>query len=104
MFPFTLVTDNVLLGMSDIDIPSITYTLPSFETSLANLSDYDTDENSHISITSQYATVQEVASMELSGKDFSIFHMNIRSHSLYHDELHVLFSSLKINFEVIGLL
>ena len=31
MFPFTLVTDNVLLGLSDIDMPSITGTLPSFE-------------------------------------------------------------------------
>ena len=89
-------------------MPSITDTLPSFEavcqlTSLPNLSDYDTDENLHIRITSQYATVQEVASMELSDKDFSLFHMNIRSHSLHHDELHALLSSLNIYFQVIGL-
>ena len=71
--------------------------------SLPNLSDYDTDENLHISITSQYATVQEVASMELSDKDFTLFHMNIRSHSLHHDELHALLSILNINFQVIGL-
>ena len=108
IFPFTLVTDNVLLGMSDIAMPSITDTLPSFEavsqlTSLPNLSDYDTDENLHIRITSQYATVQEVASMELSDKDFRLFHMNIRSHSLHHDELHALLSSLNVNFQVIGL-
>ena len=108
MFPFSLVTDNVLLGLSDMDMPSITDTLPSFEivsqvSSLPNLTDYDTDEKLHISITSQYATVQEVASMELSDKDFTLFHMNIRSHSLHHGELHVPLSSLNINFQVIGL-
>ena len=36
--------------------------------------------------------------------DFTLFHMNIGSHSLHHDELHALLSSLNINFQVIGLL
>lgn len=108
IFPFTLETDEMLLALNDIDIPSITDTLPSFEivsklTNLPNLSDYDTDENLNLNITSQYATVSEVASMELSDKDFSLFHMNIRSHSLHFEELHALLSSLNINFQVIGL-
>ena len=89
-------------------MPSITDTLPSLEivsqlTNLPNLSYYDPDENLNTNITSQYATVQEVASMELSDKDFILFHMNIRSHSLHFDELHALLSSLNINFQAIGL-
>ena len=103
-----LETDNVLLGLNDIDMPSITDTLPSFEivsqlTNLPNLSDYDPDENLNTNITSQYATVQKMVSMELSDKDFTLFHMNIRSHSLHFDELHALLPSLNINFQALGL-
>ena len=77
----TLETDSVLLGSNDIDMPSITDTLPSFEivsqlTNLPNLFDYDPDENLNTNITSQYTTVQEVASMKLSDKNFTLFHMN----------------------------
>ena len=50
-------------------MPSITDTLASFEivtqlTSLPILSDYYRDEYLHVNTTSQYATVQEVASMQ----------------------------------------
>ena len=102
IFPFTLEYDTVFLGLNDIAMPSTTDSLPSFEilsrlTNLPNLSDYDTDENLNHNITSQYATVQEVASMELSEKDFSLFLMNIRSQSLHFDELHAL-----MIFEITG--
>ncbi len=78
IFPFTLETDTVLLGLNDIDIPSIIDLLPSFEivsqlTYLLNLSVYDTDENLNSNITSQYNTVQELASMKLSEKDLHFF-------------------------------
>ena len=48
IFPFTLESDLVLLGLNEIDIPSLTESLPSFEISsrlanLPNLSDYDAD-------------------------------------------------------------
>ena len=109
MFPFTGEPDDVLLALNDIDLPSIIADfLPSFEissklTNLPNLADYDTDENMSLSISSQYSTVQEIASMEVSKKDLSFFHMNIRSLPLHFDELHALLSCLKIDFHVIGL-
>ena len=108
IFPFTLVNDTVFFGLNEIEMPSITDSLPSFEilskvSNLPNLSDYDTDENINSNITSEYASVKDIASMELSDKDFALFHMNIRSHSLHFDEFHALLSSLSINFQVIGL-
>lgn len=44
IFPFTLESDFILLGLNDIDIPSLTESLPSFEissklTNVPNLSD-----------------------------------------------------------------
>lgn len=106
-FPFTLESDEVLLGLSGINLPSLADCLPSFEiasklTNLPNLSDYDTDENLNLNISSQYCTVEEVAAMAVPDKDLSLFHMNIRSLSLHFDELHALLSCLNINFQVIG--
>ena len=56
IFPFTLESDTVFLGLNDINMPAITDTLPFFEivsqlTNLPNLSDYDTDENLNSNIT-----------------------------------------------------
>ena len=50
LFPFTLESDEVLLGLNGISLPSLADCLPSFEilptlTNLPNLSDYDTDKN-----------------------------------------------------------
>ena len=108
MFPFTLESDEVLLGLNGFNLPSLVDSLPSFEipsklTNLPNLSDYDTDENLNLNISSQYCTVEEIASMAVPDKDLSLFHMNIRSLSLHFDELHALLSCLNVNFEVIGL-
>ena len=108
MFPFTLESDKVLLGLNGFNLPSLVGSLPSFErsskvTNLPNLSDYDADENLNLNITSQYCTVEEVASMAVPDKDLSLFHMNIRSLSLHFDELHALIPCLNVNFQVIGL-
>ena len=70
MVPFGCESDDVLLPLSAIDLPSIIDFLPSFEissdlTNLPNLADYDTDENIGLSISSKYSPVQEVASMEV---------------------------------------
>ena len=108
LFPFTLESDEVLLGLNGISLPSLADSLPSFETSstltnLPNLSDYDTDENLNLNISSQYCTVEEVASMAVPNTDLSLFHMNIGSLSLHFDELHPLLTCLNVNFQVIGL-
>ena len=70
---------------------------------MPNLSDYDIDENININLSSQYYSLQEMAALEVSYKDLAIFHMNIRSLSLHYEEFHALLSSLKIDFQVIGL-
>ena len=97
MFP-----ENEILGTQCAD------SLPSFEisstlTNLPNLSDYDTDENLNLNISSQYCTVEEVTSMAVPDTDLSLFHMNIRSLSLHFDKLHPLLTCLDVNFQVIGL-
>ena len=108
LFPFTLESDEVLLGLNGISLPSIADSLPSFEitsqlTNLSNLSDYDSDENYSFHINSQYCSVEDVSTMPVSDKDLSIFHMNIRSLGLHIDELHALLSCLDVKFHVIGL-
>ena len=109
IFPFTLVPDSVLQGTNDLEILS-NYQLsnPPFEiasrlTNLPNLSDYDIDENININLSSEYYSLQELAALEISNKDFALFHMNIRSLSLHYEEFYALLCSLKIEFQVIGL-
>ena len=57
----------------------------------------------NLNISSQYCTVEEVASMAVPDTDLSLFHMNIRSLSQHFDELHPLLICLDVNFQVIGL-
>ena len=40
--------------------------------------------------------------LDTSDNDFSLFHVNIRSHSLHHDELVSTLTSLKVGFDIIG--
>eukprot|EP00794_Sanderia_malayensis_P004109 gene4109-4667_t len=106
--PFTVESDEVLLGLNGISLPSLVDSLPSFEisstlTNLPNLSDYDSDENLSSNISSKYCTVEELEAMPVPDSDLSLLHMNIRSLSLYFDELNALLSCLNMNFQVIGL-
>lgn len=92
IFPFTLETDDVLLGTNVADLPSIVDLLPSLEIlsklqNLPNLSDYDIDENIEPEIDCNYYNVQEFQSIKTSSKDISPFHMNIRSLHLHFYEL-----------------
>ena len=107
LFPFTLESDEVVVGLNGISLPSLADSLPSFEisstlTNLTNLSDYDTDENLNLNIISQYCPVEEVASVAVPDTDLFLFHMNIRSLSLHFDELDPLLTCLNVNFQVIG--
>ena len=108
MFPFTLVTDEILLGTNVTDLPSIVDSLPTLEIlsklqNLPNLSDYDIDENIEPDINCNYYNVPELQSLETSSKDLSVLHMNIRSLSLHFDELFTLLGNIGINFHLIGL-
>ena len=108
MFPFTLENDDVLQGINSIDLPSLADSLPSLDissklTNLPNLSNYDIDENLYLNINSQYCTIEELSNQQVSQEDLSLFHMNIRSLSLHHDEFHSLLTNLNTNFKVIGL-
>ena len=108
IFPFTLETDESLLALNSINLPSLTYLMPSYEITselinLPNLSDYDIDENLIGHINSQYCAIDELGTLEASDKDFSLLHMNIRSLPLHHDELLGLLSNIDIDFKVIGL-
>ena len=108
MFPFTLESDEVLLGLNGINAPSLADSLPSFEiisklTNLPNLSDYETDENLNLNISFQYCTVEEFAAIAVPEKDLTLFHMNVRSLSLHFEELSTILSCLNVNFQIIGL-
>ena len=81
---------------------SIIFEITSSLTNLPNLSDYDIDEHLPTKINSSYHTLQDLRTLDTSEKDFSLLHMNIRSHSLHHDKLVSTLASLKINFDVIG--
>ena len=105
-FPFTLENDDVLQGTNSIDLPSLADSLPSLDisfklTNLPNLSNYDIDENLNLNVNSHYCTIEELTNQQVSQEDLSLFHMNIRSLSLHHDEFHFLLTNLNTDFKVI---
>ena len=106
--PFTLETDESLLALNNISLPSLTHLTPSLEITsqlrnLPNLSDYDIDKTLSVHINSQYYKVEDLSSLEASKNEFSIFHMNIRSLPLHCDELISLLSNVNIECKVLGL-
>ena len=108
MLPFTLVTDEILLGTNVTDLPSIVDSLPTLEIlsklqNLPNLSDYDIDENVEPDINCNYYNVPDLQSLVTSSKDLSVLHMNIRSLPLHFDELLTLLGNIGIDFQLIGL-
>ena len=72
-------------------------------TNLPNLSNYGIDENLNLNINSRYCTIEELTNLQVFQEDLSLFHMNIRSLSLHHDEFHSLLTNLNTDFKVIGL-
>ena len=107
MFPFGAVDNEVLSNLFDIDIPSFVDSVPSFEvtsqlTNLPSLQDYDVDEHLSSAINSNYHTIQDLSNSNISRKDFSLLHMNIRSLSCHFDDLHSLLVNLNVKFDVVG--
>ena len=107
MFPFGAVDNEVLSNLFDIDIPSFVDSVPSFEvtsqlTNLPSLQDYDVDEHLSSAINSNYHTIQNLSNSNISHKDFSLLHMNIRSLSCHFDDLHSLLVNLNVKFDVVG--
>ena len=107
LFPFGSLTNKELSELHGFDLPSFVDSTPSFEISsnlvnLPNLSDYDIDEHMPQNTDSRYFTLPELSSLQLSSNDFSIFHTNVRSLSLHHDELVSLSAHTNLNLDVIG--
>ncbi len=106
-FPFGSLKTEELSNLFDFDVPSFVDSALSFEitsglTNLHNLQDYDIDENLPSNIDSNYHTVQDVSSSDISDNDLSLFHMNVRSLSCHFDELHSVLVNLKIGFDVVA--
>ena len=91
----------------NMGLPSNINGLPTFEstsnlTEMANLSDFNVDEQMPQTIESCYFTIPELASLSSTYQDLSILHTNIRSLSLHHDELVSLTDLSKKSFDIIG--
>ena len=90
IFPFGVLSKFKLSDLYGIDLPSHLETLPSFETrskleNLPHMNDFDIDDNIVNTIFSKYHTLNEISQLNLSRKNFSIFHTNIRSLSKHID-------------------
>ena len=72
---------------------------------MPNLNSSDLDENFIQTINSKYYKTHDLPkiSNHHHTKDFSLFHVNIRSLSKHFDELHALLHASKIPFDVIGI-
>ena len=59
----------------------------------------------HVELKKKYFDIPEIAKLSntLSGKSFSLFHVNTRSFSKNFDQLLSVLSSLKVNFNLIGI-
>ena len=107
ILPFGSVENEVLSNIFYFDIPSAVDSLPSFEvtshlTDLPDLQDYDVDEHLPSNISSSYHTIQKLSSSDITDKDLSFRHMNVRSLSCHIEELQSLLVNLNINFDAIG--
>ena len=67
------------------------------------MNDFDIDDNIVNTIFSKYHTLNEISQLNLSRKNFSIFHTNIRSLSKHIDSLHTQLCSTNIPFDIIGI-
>ena len=108
LFSFGIESNLELLDLYIIDISSHFKTLPSYEirsrlSKLPNLQDFDIYENFIQSINSHYFSLSELSKLSKARNDFSLFHMNLRSLSLYYNELCSLLIELKLSFDIIGI-
>ena len=64
---------------------------------------FDIDDNIVNTIDSKYHTLNEISQLNLTKKNFSIFHTNIRNLSKHIDSLHSQLCSTNIPFDIIGI-
>ena len=106
IFPFGVLSKLEPLDPYGIDLRGHLQTLSPFETRTKseNLNDFDIDDNIVNTIYSKYHTLNEVSQLNLTRKNFSIFHTNIRSLSKHIDSLHTQLCSTNIPFDIIGII
>ena len=107
IFPFGSLDTEELPKLNEFDFPSFLDSMPSFEitsglTNLTNLEDYNIDEHLPSNVNSSYHIPLELSTLDTSTNDLLLFHTNIRSLSLYFDDLLSTLSNLKIKYDVIG--
>ena len=78
MFPFGHLENDELSNLYDVDFPSYVDSVSCFEitsglTNLPNMDDYDIDEHLPSNINSSYHTLQDLLTLNSSGKDFCNF-------------------------------
>ena len=67
------------------------------------MNDFDIDDNIVNTIYSKYHTLNEINQHNLTRKNFSTFHTNIRSLLKHIDSLHTQLCSANIPFDIIGI-
>ena len=107
-FPFGDLSKIELNDLYGLDFPSQLQLLPNYEhrsklSHVPTLDKFDLDENYVQSINSKYFDIPEIAKLStaLSGKSFSLFHVNTRSLSKNFDQLLSVLSSLKVDLDLI---
>ena len=107
-FPFDHLSKIELNDLYGLDFLPQLQLLPNYElrsklSHIPTLDKFDLDENYVQSINSKYVDIPEIAKLSttLSGKSFSLFHVNTRSLSKNFDQLLSVLSSLKVNFDLI---
>ena len=106
--PFFFLDTHELLDLNGIDLPSQLKLLGSYELKsklkiMPNLHDYDKDENIIHTVNSDYYDVTTFAQIQKARDSLSLFHTNLRSLSAHFDELQLLLTALKAQFDVIGI-
>ena len=108
IFPFFFFDKSQLLQLNGIDLPSQLKLLESYDvksklTSMPGLHDFDTDENLIHKVNSKYYDIMDFSDVKDNAHQFSLFHVNLRSLSVHHDELRLLLNALKCCFDIIGI-
>ena len=102
------MSNKIILQLNYLPMPPLVDLMPTFEIksnlqNMSNLYDYDSEESIEININSKYISVQELSTYRSTANDLSVFHTNIASLVLHHDELQTLQYNLHVDFDIIGI-
>ena len=94
----------MLIYLTQVD-NLLSFEIISKLSNMPNLNSSDLDENFIQTISSKYYKTHDLPKISNHHhvKDFSLFHVNIRSLSKHFDELHTLLYASKIPFDIIGI-